>query len=69
MRVLFVDIYSIGMQFNFESSKHYLIASFRMTLFGSGFCAMQKIIEHMAGLCYNLRMLEISVEEPVFVFW
>ncbi len=33
MRVLFVDIYAAGSQFNFESTKHYLIAACGMTSF------------------------------------
>ncbi len=33
MRVLFVDIYSDGNQYNFESTKHYLIGACNMTSF------------------------------------
>ena len=34
MKVLFVDIYAAGSEFNFEGTKHYLIAACGMTSFG-----------------------------------
>ena len=34
MGVLFVDIYSVGEDFNFDGTKHYLIAACGMTSFG-----------------------------------
>ena len=33
MKVLFVDIYAAGAEFNFEDTKHYLIAACGMTSF------------------------------------
>ena len=33
MRVLFVDIYAAGAEFNFVGTKHYLIAACRITSF------------------------------------
>jgi hypothetical protein len=34
MRVLFMDIYATGTEFNFESMRHYLIAACGLTSFG-----------------------------------
>ena len=36
--------------------------------FGSGFVAMKQVCEYIRGLHYKLRMMDITVDEPAFVF-
>jgi hypothetical protein len=36
--------------------------------FGSEFCAMKQCTEYVRGLRYKLRMMDISCEEPTFVY-
>lgn len=36
--------------------------------FGSEFVAMKQATEYVRGLCFKLRMMEITVNEPAFVF-
>jgi hypothetical protein len=39
-----------------------------MSTFGSEFVAMKQATEYICGLRYKLRMMGITVDEPVFVF-
>ena len=42
--------------------------SFETRYFGSEFCAMKQATEYIKGFHYKLRMMEIPVEDPTFIF-
>ena len=42
--------------------------SYETSTFGSDFVAMKQATEYVQGLRYKLRMMEIKVDEPAFVF-
>jgi hypothetical protein len=42
--------------------------SYEMSTFGSEFDAMKQATEYISGLRYKLRMMDITVDEPAFVF-